>query len=51
MMESVSCVNLEVWLVQRVLTVVHFSSRMLGNFSMNLVRGVRGRTDGYQLTL
>ena len=50
MMESVSSVNLEVWLVQRVLTVVHFSSQMLGNFSMNLVHGVRGRTDGYQLT-
>ena len=51
MMESASSVNLEVWLVQRVLTVVHFSSQMLGNFSMNLVSGVRGRTDGYQLTL
>ena len=49
-MESVSSVNLEVWLVQRVLTVVHFSSQMLGSFSMNLVRGLWGRTDVYQLT-
>ena len=49
-MESVSSVNLEVWLVQRVLTVVHFSSQMLGSFSMDLVRGLRGHTVLYQLT-
>ena len=49
-MESVLSVKLEVWLVQRVLTVVHFSSQMLGSFSMNLAHGLRGRTDLYQHT-
>ena len=49
-MESVLSVKLEVWLVQRVLIVVHFLSQMSGSFSMNLIRGLRGRTDVYQLT-